>query len=342
MNDDSFMSYHAVFCTVKSVFFLYSSNILLYLTEAMLNQLRNAKRLITKLILLLAGGGLIFYFGYSSFNRNKIGETSGAIAKVNGASIPKLKFERIYENQIKRYEPSMKNPPVPVLNFLKQQVLERLIQNKIFAEQATAIGLRVSDKELAKEITSNPNFYRDGIFDKKLYLENKVYYFQRNGEDLEDTLREELLAEKFEKLIKDSLFVTEEEIRQEYLLKHTQLNLQKTILDEKGSQKIEETKLHSLQDKMIFVGDPQATEALNCILKLTLKNPLCPKEYKIGNQRVSFKLLERKEPDWTKYEQEKLPLQKELLEQQQNHILRQITKALVEKAKIRLYSMVDE
>lgn len=309
----------------------------------MLNQLRNAKRFITKLILVLAGGGLIFYFGYSKFNRNPIQGGLSPIARVNGKLISKLKFEKAYENQIKFYEQLMKNSlPPQVLASLKQNVLERLIENKIFAEQATAIGLLVSDKELAKEITSNQNFYRDGLFDKKFYLENKAYYFRQNGEDYENNLKEELLAEKFEKLIKNSIASTEEEVKQEYLLNNTQLNLRKTMTDKKGSKKIEETQLHSLRDKMVFVGDPHATEPFECILKLTKENPTCPKGYKIGNQLVFFKLIERKEPDWTKYEQEKSTLKKTLTERQQALILRQMTDALVKESNIRLYSQNPE
>ncbi len=365
----------------------------------MLPQLRNAKHLITKFILGLVASAMIFYFGYSGFNKvssRGAGGKHGVAATVNGEAIPQAKFDRVYENQMKFYEQLSKNNlPPQLLNSLRQNVFEKLIESKIFAQQAKAIGMMVSDKELAHEITQNQSFYKDGMFDKKFYLENKAFYFQQTGEDYEQNLREEILADKFEKLIRDSISLTDEEIRQEYLLNNTQLNLQKISLDKKffasstetkpsetapepkkkeeieseilgalqsktgtknSSQKngslenlktkydlkIEETKSHSLREKAAFTEDPKATLAFECILKLTAEKPVCPKGYLIGNQLVFFKLIERKDPDWAKYDQEKTTLQKNLTEYRQTLILHQIAKDLIKQASVHVYSNNQE
>jgi hypothetical protein len=375
----------------------------------MLDQLRkHAKSWITKSILAVMTAGLIFYFGYAGVRKSGgLRGKPGVIAVVNGESIPEGKFEEAYQNQLKLYEQLIKgNIPPALLETVKQNVLEKLIETKLFAEQARAIGLSVSDKELVQEIAMNQNFYRNGVFDKQIYLENfKPYYERKYGEDYEYSLREDLLAEKFEDLIRKSISVTEDEVKQEYLLSNTQLNLQKISFDEtswkegpesrklevesqksEGNQrpetrnqkpetlggdklqeistlilavlneksypkganplealkktynlKVEQTGFHSLRDKAAFVGDPEAHEVQACILKLTSENPVCPEGYTVGTERVFFKLIEKKDADLAKLEDEKKSTEKNLLSQRQALILRQIGDALIRQASIRTY-----
>lgn len=335
--------------------------------------------------------GLVFYFGYAGLRKTqqKLGKGGSTVAVVNGESIPKLKFDYALDRQMRPYlELTKNNVPPALLEMIREGVLEKLIENKLFAQQARAIGMGVSDKELAREIGQNPQFFINGVFSKKNYFENfKPYYEREVGEDFEESLREELLAEKFEKLVRDSISVSDEEIKQEYVLGHTQLNLQKVslkppplqsagesqpesqraesqraspeleaeilkalgekapakgassldLLKKKYDLKTETTGFHSLRDKTAFVGDPQATEALECILKLKPETPLCPQGYPLGNEIVYFKLVERKEPDLTQLETEKAKLQESLLNRKQTLILKQIAGGLLRQANVRSY-----
>jgi len=347
----------------------------------MLGQLRkHGKSIVTKSILGIMAFGLIFYFGYAGVRKHKGEFGSGVthpIATVNGESIPRGKFQYSYENQLKFYEQLTQGGVPPALQeTLKQSVLEKLIQTKIFAQQARSLGMEVSDKELAQEIAMNQAFYRDGFFQKKYYLEQfKPTYERQTGEDYETNLKEDLLAEKFENLIRDSTSLTVEELMREFRLTHTELNLQKVSLDtaswtddkeakaqeaeseilavlklpafpkgpnplealkKKYNLKIEETGFHSLRDKAVFTGDPEADEAFACIFKLTPADPVCPKGFSIGNQTVFFKLLGRKDPDMSQFEAEKEALKKNLLPRRQTMILKQIADSLIRQASIQV------
>lgn len=358
----------------------------------MLDHLRkHSKSWIIKFILALMTVGLILFFGYSGLQKASKGSgvgDSASIAKVNGENIPEGQFQQAYEAQLKFYEQIAKgNVPPSLLQNLKTNVLKRLIDTLLMAQQARSVGLAVSNKELAQEITSNPNFQKEGGFHKKFYLEQfKPYYERINGKDYEDSLRQDILAEKFEKFIKDSVSVSEDEVKREFLLANTELNLQKITfkkpapestsaaesqvfnrmeeeilkalsenslatptkgnkknipsleaLLKKYSLKSEETGFHSLRDKMAFVGDPNATEALNCIMTLTPEKPFCSQLYPVGENLVLFRLLSKKTADSSKFEQEKGNIEKTLLSRRQNLILQQLNNALSKEASIQSY-----
>src|SRR3972149_6020897 len=102
----------------------------------MLDQLRkHARSWMTKTILGAMAIGLIFYFGYSGLRKaTQEGGMGGKgiAAVVNGESIPLGKFDQSFESQMKFYEQLTKGQPPPALaESVKQNVLDRLIKNKL-------------------------------------------------------------------------------------------------------------------------------------------------------------------------------------------------------------------
>ncbi len=348
---------------------------------------KGARSWVSLSILAIMALGLVFYFGYSDYSRIfTAGATVEDIATVNGEEISAKKFENIVENQLQKFGANngAQLPPA-LLEVVRQNTLQQLIVLKIFARQARQMGLMVSNDELISAITSNPALSKDGMFDKKFYLQvYKPTYLQQTGEDYEKALTEELLAEKFEGFVKNSISVSEPEVYEEFLLSQTQLNLQKITvpssnwgmsesaasqpesnspafqtkkqieedlvkvlqdktaknqkpldtLKKKYSLKVEETGPHSLRDRTAFVGTPQASEALACIVKLNSENPTCVGGFDINGQWTFFKLISRKEPDLTQFESQKEALQKTLLQRKQLLSLQEIQKDLLSKAKI--------
>ncbi len=358
----------------------------------MLDHLRkHSQSWIIKTILAVMTAGLILFFGYSGLNKASNGPGVGqskAIAVVNGDSIPEGQFQQTYESQLKLYEQIAKgNIPPALTQNIQTSVLKRLIDTTLMAQQAKAIGLTVSNKELAKEITSNPNFYQNGSFNKKFYLDQfKPYYERENGKDYEDSIRQDILAEKLEKFIRSSTSVSEDDVQREFILTHTELNLQKIIIGKvkvetnssesqaesqnaqieteilsaladnqsvskpgkkslspldgilkKYNLKSEETGFHSLRDRMAFVGNPNASEALSCILSLNDTHKICEKAYPVGNDLVLFRLIARKEADPSEFEKEKANIEKTLLARRQSLILQQISNDLAKQASIQSY-----
>lgn len=236
----------------------------------MLDHLRkHSQSWIIKTILAVMTVGLILFFGYSGLRKatNAPGGTGEgkAVAVVNGENIPEGQFQQTYESQLKLYEQITKgNIPPALSQNIQSSVLKRLIDTALMSQQAKAIGLTLSNKELAQEITNNPNFYQSGSFNKKFYLDQfKPYYLRENGKDYEDSLRQDILAEKLEKFIRQSTSVSNDEVLREFLMTHTELNLQKIIL---GKAKAESTES----------AESQSTSQIESEILKALTDPTLP------------------------------------------------------------------
>lgn len=351
----------------------------------MLDHLRkHSKSWVIKFILGFMTVGLILFFGYSGLEKSSKGESYGnhaPIVEVNGESITEGQFQQAYEAQLKFYEQIAKGNITPALSQnIKTGTLKKLIDTLLMSQEARSIGLNVSNKELVHEITSNPNFHKEGVFNKKFYLDQfKPYYERTNGMDYEASLKEEILADKFETFIRNSVSVSIEEMKREFILSNTDLNLQKIYITAKAESnnsesqatsqieteilkalsepnspakgnkktvsaletlikkynlKTEESSFHSLRDKVAFTGDPSANEAFECILNLNQNQSFCPKAYAVGDQKIIFKLITRREADIEKFEPEKANIEKTLMSRRQSLILQQITNAISKQAKI--------
>lgn len=197
----------------------------------MLKQLRGSKRLITQVILVIAGVGLVFFFGFSSFQETQVQSSKPrVIAEVNGEPIYANRFQYQSDRQIQMYVQVLKgNVPAPLQQQIQQGVLEQMIHSKLLAQSAKRMGLVISDRELAGMIYSDPSFQVDGRFNKREYLARKEFYHKQTGEDYEESLKEEMLAERLEKSVMDSASLSPEQIQQEYRLRNTQLNLLKVV-----------------------------------------------------------------------------------------------------------------
>lgn len=96
------------------------------------------------------------------------GEQSGnVVASVGDQTIPLDEFRRAYENTYRFYKDKGQNDIKD--EFLKQFVLEQLIDNRMWLHIAKEMGLTVSDEDLRKAIMQRTEFQRNGSFDPEAY-----------------------------------------------------------------------------------------------------------------------------------------------------------------------------
>jgi peptidyl-prolyl cis-trans isomerase D len=96
------------------------------------------------------------------------GQQSGtAVASVGDQSIPQDEFRRAYENTYRFYRDKGQTDIKD--EFLKQFVLEQLIENRMWLLAAKDMGLTVTDDDLRKAIMQRSEFQRNGQFDPDLY-----------------------------------------------------------------------------------------------------------------------------------------------------------------------------
>lgn len=96
------------------------------------------------------------------------GEQAGnVVASVGDQMIPLDEFRRAYENTYRFYKDKGQNDIKD--EFLKQFVLEQLIDNRMWLHAAKEMGLTVSDEDLRKAIMQRTEFQRNGNFDPEAY-----------------------------------------------------------------------------------------------------------------------------------------------------------------------------
>jgi peptidyl-prolyl cis-trans isomerase D len=155
----------------------------------------------------VALGGIIivfvFWYGWSG-----PGDKSRSYAaKVNGTVISYDHFYNVYESELEKIRLRFKGslPPdfVEKLN-LKKNVVTGLVHQLLLLQEATRVGMFVTDDDLVRDIRSNPVFQRNGIFDEGVY---RVYLnsIKLNPAMYEQVRRQEMLEEQIVRLLTDAV-----------------------------------------------------------------------------------------------------------------------------------------
>lgn len=175
-------------------------------------------------ILVLVAVTFISWGGYSLVRQKK--ETYAA--KVNDAVIDLKDYQEAYQNTIKQYRdflgPNFSEKAIAELR-LKEKVLDNLIERALILQEATRLGVTVSDEELKQSIESIPAFQFNGQFDPRAY-ERALRLNRLTSADFERIQRESLMGSKLVGLIRQSGGkVSEDEILLTYLFENEPTNL---------------------------------------------------------------------------------------------------------------------
>jgi peptidyl-prolyl cis-trans isomerase D len=162
-------------------------------------------------------------FGYGVYQDRRDAE----VANVNGDSIVYEDFNRVYNNLIvqmrQNFGDSLNEDTIKMLR-LKQQAIDRLIEEKLLLAEAERLNLRVSDEELTEIIGSFEAFQTAGVFDSRRY----EYILDRNRlskEIFEDQQKKALLVNKLRDFISIGAKVSEAEAKQWYQWNNASVNL---------------------------------------------------------------------------------------------------------------------
>ncbi|MBI2346214.1 MAG: SurA N-terminal domain-containing protein [Deltaproteobacteria bacterium] len=175
----------------------------------------------------------VFFFGYTDIGP---GGGPGTAAKVNGSAISQGEFQLAMEHTTAFYREIFKDGiPEPVAKGMKSQAMEQLINQHIRTQAAQAIGLRVTDEELAEKIRALPYLQKDGTFDIELYKEIFLPQLKRRySVDFENILRNELLSDKYHVLLKDLMVTPEPAVSQAMQHEGASFSFEVVILDSEG------------------------------------------------------------------------------------------------------------
>ncbi len=164
----------------------------------------------------------LFYGGGSNLNQQR----RENVATVNGEAISQRELELQYERRRRYYQNifggNLTQETLRNLN-LRSTIVEELIQRRLLSQEAQRLGLEATDEEMMDSISRIPEFQINGRFSKDRYLRvlrsNRILPVQFEIEQ-----KEELTIRKLNDIIRDSIRVSETEVRDQYRLEQERVN----------------------------------------------------------------------------------------------------------------------
>ncbi|NOX97954.1 MAG: hypothetical protein GXO98_07865 [Nitrospirae bacterium] len=190
----------------------------------MLRMLRKKMRAILIVTILIIIPAFIGFYGVGRYRgRNR---QQSVIAKVNGQKISYRQFydtyQKIKESQQTIYGKSRLSEENE--KQLNKAALEQLIKKHILQREAKRRHIKVSDKEVLREIESYTPFQKDGKFDRDRYL--RVMQFNRiNPKQFEEGIRNDLRIRKLLRQVVEGAIVSGEEMRKEYVRRNAKVRV---------------------------------------------------------------------------------------------------------------------
>ncbi|MBI4445375.1 MAG: peptidylprolyl isomerase [Acidobacteria bacterium] len=157
------------------------------------------------------------------------------VAVVDGKSITALEFRnhysQIYELYRQVYKLDEQDPAVVKQLGLGQQTLNQLISNYALLSAAERMNFSATPEEIAAYIFALPSFQENGRFIgteryKQILLANNLTTAQ-----FENSVRQEIIRTKLEKVLTDGLLVSPEEVRQEFANRNQEAKVRYVYFD---------------------------------------------------------------------------------------------------------------
>lgn len=190
----------------------------------MISSLRNKKKLITfSLWFIIAAfvGTIFFVWGVG----DKAQEAFYAV-KVDKTVVTDAQFRQKVEDTRNQFRQLFGNNIDDVLqgSTIERTVMDTLINEALLRNEAARLEIPVSDAEVAANLQGMQTFQTDGKFDPQLY----VQILARNRlipQIFEESLRQDILLQKIQMLIQDSVAVSDEEINKEFVYQNTEASI---------------------------------------------------------------------------------------------------------------------
>jgi peptidyl-prolyl cis-trans isomerase D len=135
---------------------------------------------------------------------------------------------------------------------LKEQLMDKLLERELLANEAKRLGYVVSDEQIDHVIADGrlialgyerpaPRMMKDGAFNYDAFKNYVQFELGVSPNDFVEQQRKELLAGRMRELFRGSLAVSPNEVKADYLRKGTQVNLEYVRFPATGTDEIEPT-----------------------------------------------------------------------------------------------------
>ena len=157
-------------------------------------------------------GGMFVGFGGYAFKSMD----SDTVAVINGVKIPRRKFDFVFNRHLEALRKDGKDVSSDAVKQAESEAIQSIIQDEVFWQEAKKFGIKVTDGELAADIRRFPAFQRDGVFHPGVYYDFLRRILRTTPSEFEEFRRQQIAFMKLRYFIYTSIYVTEEEAREEY------------------------------------------------------------------------------------------------------------------------------
>lgn len=165
--------------------------------------------------ILMVGSLVFFYTPASNTTLANLSQSNETAASVSGEDISVGQVVRQKEN-FSRFSRGQ--------SFPAKTLLEGLIANRITRIEAERLGLTASDAEVAARIREQNKSTDGKPFDQAIYEQNVTEQFG-NIADYEQSVRDDISAQKLQAFITSGVTVSEEEVLSDFQRKNTKFNV---------------------------------------------------------------------------------------------------------------------
>jgi peptidyl-prolyl cis-trans isomerase D len=196
----------------------------------MLNTLRKNLKSLSWVLWLTVASFIIAIFAVWGGGGGAGGGTASWMAKIDGQPVAVHEFQDAYRGLDRFYRQIYQGNYDPRTLGVARQALDQLIRNRLILQEAERIGLQASPREISQAITQNPTFQVDGRF---MGVEAYQRFLREQGIDVADyehSVGRELLGTKYRRLVTDSVTVSSDEVREEYVQRNEKVRADYFVL----------------------------------------------------------------------------------------------------------------
>lgn len=189
-------------------YFLNISVLSLYEVNKMLQALREkAQGWIAWVIVILIALTFILFWGSGSFLSPDTQSSASTVATVNGQKVMLQELESRYETLSQQRQSVSKLDS----SLIKKQLLDNLIEEKLFIQTSAKLGFRVNPTRIEQIIYESPLFQQNGQFSADAYR-RFLYGMNLTDKAFRSLLKEQLLQQQLYSSLAYTSFVVEPEI----------------------------------------------------------------------------------------------------------------------------------
>ena len=178
----------------------------------MMNWFRKNMRTIFTITIIAFVGGTFISFG--SITLSKSG--SDTVAVVNGTKISYRAYLKLLDRAIENIRTNNGEVTDAVVAQKSSEVLQDMIQQEVFYQEAKKYGITVSDGELLADLRRYPAFQANGQFNRQAYGRILYEVLHTTPEEFEQSRRQEISFYKLRQFIASSVKISEQELQFEY------------------------------------------------------------------------------------------------------------------------------